>query len=85
VVQRRRGSTHQRGRRGVCRLRAIGYDVAEIGEGERILPAAISEKFAVNADGELEPLMAGSTRAASSTVTHGGICEVKRYGFEIAG
>jgi hypothetical protein len=53
--------------------------------GERILPTAVIEKFAVNANGELEPLTAGSTRPVAATVTHAGICKVKRYGFEIAG
>jgi hypothetical protein len=44
-----------------------------IGEGERILPTAIIEKFVTRADGELEPLTEGSTRAITSTVTHAGI------------
>jgi hypothetical protein len=37
-------------------LRKAGYDVTEIGEGERILPTAIVEKFVARADGEFEPL-----------------------------
>jgi hypothetical protein len=64
---------------------AMGYDVRDLGDGERILAAAIIEKFVTRADGELEPLTPGSTRPVTSTVTHAGICKVKRYGFEIAG
>jgi hypothetical protein len=60
----------------------MGYDVRDLGDGERILAAA---KFVTRADGELEPLTPGSTRPVTSTVTHAGICKVKRYGFEIAG
>jgi hypothetical protein len=56
----------------------------EIGEGERILPTAV-EKFGMRADGELDPLTPGSTRPVAWTVTHAGICKVKRYGFEISG
>jgi hypothetical protein len=50
-----------------------GYDFTEIGEGERILPTAIVEKFVARADGEFEPLTEGSTRPIASTVTHAGI------------
>jgi hypothetical protein len=60
-------------------LRKAGYDVTEVGEGERILPTAIVEKFVARADGEFEPLTEGSTRPIASTVTHAGICKVKRY------
>jgi hypothetical protein len=64
-------------------LRALGYDVREIGDGERILPTAIVERFVLRADGELEPLIAGSTRPIASAVTHAGICKVKRYAFSM--
>jgi hypothetical protein len=37
-------------------VRKAGYDIIEIGEGERILPTAIVEKFVARADGEFEPL-----------------------------
>jgi hypothetical protein len=66
-------------------LRAMGCDVRDLGDGERILAAAIIEKFVTRADGELEPLTPGSTRPVASTVTHAGICKVTRYSFEIAG
>ena len=39
----------------------MGYDVRDLGDGERILAAAIIEKFVTRADGELEPLTPGST------------------------
>jgi hypothetical protein len=65
-------------------LRKVGYDVTEIGEGKRILPTAIVEKFVTRAGGELEPPTKGSTRPIMSTVTHAGIVKVKRYAFTIA-
>jgi hypothetical protein len=40
-------------------LRQLGYDVTEIGDGERILAAAITEEFTMTADGEFEPLASG--------------------------
>jgi hypothetical protein len=62
-------------------LRKLGYLVTDAGEGERILYSAITEQFTLRADGELEPLGEGSTKPIASTVTHAGICKVKRYGF----
>jgi hypothetical protein len=56
----------------------FGYPVAEIGETERILPVANVERFTRRADGELEPLVEGSTRPVALSVTHAGICKVKR-------
>jgi hypothetical protein len=43
-------------------LRALGHDVREMGDGERILAHRIVERFTRRADGELEPLTAGSTQ-----------------------
>jgi hypothetical protein len=51
-------------------------DVTETGEGERILPAAIVEKFVAGAGGAFEPLTEGSTRPLALTVTNAGICKV---------
>jgi hypothetical protein len=64
-------------------LRALGHDVREIGDGERILPHRIVERFVRRADGELEPLTEGSTKAIAETRTHAGIVRVMRYGFDI--
>ena len=61
----------------------MGYEVTETGDGERILPAPIIETFSMNADGKLEPLTAESTRPVTSTVTHAGICKMKRYAFSM--
>ena len=41
----------------------MGYDVRDLGDGERILAAAMIEKFVTRADGELELLTSGSTKA----------------------
>jgi hypothetical protein len=43
------------------------------------LPTAITERFCVGTDGELEPLTSGSTRKVAHVLTHAGICKVKRY------
>jgi hypothetical protein len=65
-------------------LRNAGYDVGDLGDGERILAAAIVEKFVMRADGEFEPATAESTSPVASTVTHAGIVKVKRYGFNMS-
>ena len=62
-------------------LRDQGFDLVEGREGERILPAAIEQKFVTGTDGELEPLTTGSTRAVTMTVTNAGIAKVVRYSF----
>lgn len=64
-------------------LRGMGYDVTEVGEGERILPSAIEQKFVTVPDGDLMPLATGSTRAVALTVTHAGIVRVVRYCFNM--
>jgi hypothetical protein len=64
-------------------LRAMGYDVRVLGDGERTLAAAIIEKFVARADGELELLTSGSTMPVASTVTRAGIVRIKRYAFEM--
>jgi hypothetical protein len=60
-------------------LRDAGYDVTDIGEGERILPTAIIERFCMRSDGALELLTPGSTPAVAQIVPHAGICQVRRY------
>jgi hypothetical protein len=64
-------------------LRGLGHDVREIGDGERILPYQIVERFVRRADGELEPLTGGSTKPIAETRTHAGIAKVKQYAFEM--
>jgi hypothetical protein len=65
-------------------LRALGYDVHEVDDGERILPHQIVERFVRRADGELEPLTEGSTMAVAEVRTHAGICKVTRYALDIS-
>jgi hypothetical protein len=62
-------------------LRAQGYGLTATGDGERIVPTAIIERFRRGADGVLELLTSGSTRPVAQVVTHAGICTVKRYAF----
>jgi hypothetical protein len=64
-------------------LRGLGHQVREAGDGERILPAAIVERFTRRTDGELEPLTVGSTKPVAETRTHAGIIKVKRYSFDM--
>jgi hypothetical protein len=59
-------------------LRQLGYDVRDLGDGERILAAAIVERFTLSADGEFEPLVEGSTKPVAQTRRHAGIVKVKR-------
>jgi hypothetical protein len=64
-------------------LRALGYDVIAAGDGERVLPHQIVERFVRRTDGELEPLTEGSTKTIAETRTHAGIVRVKRFGFNM--
>jgi hypothetical protein len=64
-------------------LRALGYDVIAVGDGERVLAHQIVERFTRRADGELEPLTEGSAKPLAETRTHAGIVRVKRLAFEM--
>jgi hypothetical protein len=63
------------------KTRTSGFPESWRGEGERILPSAIVQRFARNAAGEFELLTEGSTRPVATTVTHAGICRVERFSF----
>jgi len=65
-------------------LRDTGYDVQADGEGERILPSAIVQRFACNVDGDFELLTEGSTRPVALTQTHAGVTKIQRYSFKFA-
>jgi hypothetical protein len=52
-------------------LRKLGYDLSEIGEGQRILPTAITEM--VITEGSTVPIRA----------THAGIVSVRRRAFSL--
>jgi hypothetical protein len=67
----------------MCRLSLPPLDVHEEGEGQRILAGSIVENFARRADGELQPLVEGSTAPIAETRTHAGICKVRRFGFDM--
>jgi hypothetical protein len=62
-------------------LRGLGYELAEIDGGERILASAVTERFARRADGELEPLTPDSTERVAQTVTHAGIVKTHQLSF----
>lgn len=60
-------------------LDAAGYDVTPVGSGERILPAAIEQRFTQLPDGTMQQVTAESTRPVSMTVHHAGITKTFRY------
>ena len=62
-------------------LRALGYEVGDLGDGERILATAITEQFTLAADGELELLTQRSTKPIAETRHHAGTVKMKRYTF----
>jgi hypothetical protein len=62
-------------------LEKLGYHLRHDGQGERILPHAIVERFSRNAFGELEPVTEGSTKPVVHRVTHAGIVAVDRFSF----
>ncbi|WP_315806583.1 MULTISPECIES: hypothetical protein [unclassified Bradyrhizobium] len=63
------------------RLGDLGYHLRPDGDGERILPIAIVERFGRAADGTLVPITVGSTLPAVHEVAHAGIVGVRRYSF----
>ena len=56
--------------------RWLGYDVVTAGDGERVLPRQIMERFSRRADGELEPFAEGSSKSVSVVVTNARIAVV---------
>jgi hypothetical protein len=49
------------------------------GDGERIVPTAIIERFCMRADGELGPMTSDSTRPITQVTTHAGIVATTVY------
>jgi len=60
-------------------LRGLGYNITEVGKGERILPTAITERLVAGPDGALAPITEGSTQAATMVVHQAGIVTTKVY------
>ena len=60
-------------------LRALGYHVEPQGNGQRMLPAAIVERF----DKQGALITEGSTLPVSSTRTHAGLVVVNKYWFDL--
>jgi hypothetical protein len=59
-------------------LRQLGCDVTEMGEGERILASAITQKMTLTSCGVFEEITEGSTKPIAETRTHAGIVRVVR-------
>ncbi|WP_316174703.1 MULTISPECIES: hypothetical protein [unclassified Bradyrhizobium] len=64
-------------------LTEAGYELTPAGEGERIIPGQIVQRFATGASGALEPLTAESTRPIAVTTTHAGIIRVLRFAISV--
>jgi hypothetical protein len=62
-------------------LKRLGYELADDGEGERILPMGITERFTRGPGGHLVPLVVGSTAPIAEKRHHAGIVRVQRYAF----
>ncbi|MGJ4889010.1 hypothetical protein ACQR1Y_12490 [Bradyrhizobium sp. HKCCYLRH3099] len=60
-------------------LDTAGYDVTPVGTAERILPAAIEQRFTTFPDGTMQAITADSSLNATMTVTHAGIKQTFRY------
>jgi hypothetical protein len=61
----------------------LGYLVqpADPPEGQRILPAPITQLLTMTSSGAYEPLAEGSTKAVALARRHAGIAKVTRYSF----
>ena len=55
------------------------YIIAKTGEGERILPNAVAQKFETSSSDALIAATEGSTRPVSVTVTNAGIAVVEQF------
>ena len=64
-------------------LRQLGYDVINIGEGQRILAHAIEQKLTLTSSGAYEMLTEGSTMPVAQIRTHAGIARVLHYTFTL--
>ena len=62
-------------------LERRGFPMKAEPDGQRVLHYATTEKFAINADGSLDPLVEGSTKAVTSVVHHPGVVTVRRWSF----
>jgi hypothetical protein len=60
-------------------LAALGWHVEKIGESQRILPHAVSQKLTVRADGELEPFVEGSSKPVTMVITNAGVANLECY------
>jgi hypothetical protein len=64
-------------------LLAAGYDVQEIGEGQRILPTAIVQRFHQECGRHAGPVDRGLDAADRRDADDAGIVRVVRYNFRL--
>lgn len=64
-------------------LRAVGWQLQDEGEGERLIPGTIEERLVMGRDGMLMPMTEGSTQPVALLQRHTGIVPVRRYSFPI--
>jgi hypothetical protein len=62
-----------------AKLTETGYNVREIGIGQRIIAGTIVGKLTMTSSGALEPLIEGSTKAIAEVRRHSGICKVEGF------
>jgi hypothetical protein len=62
-----------------AQLAALGYIVERIGQSQRILAHAVSQKFEVSSSGALVAATEGSTKPVTLQVTNAGIATVEMY------
>ncbi|MGJ5042738.1 hypothetical protein [Bradyrhizobium sp. HKCCYLRH1062] len=65
----------------VSELTEAGYELRSAGEGERIIPGKIVQRFATTSNGMFESVTADSTRPIALMTTHAGIARSLRYTF----
>jgi len=61
----------------------LGHDLKPDGEGQRILPAGVTERFVRNRDGNLSLITEGSTVPVAEVRHHAGIVRVERWRFSL--
>ena len=64
-------------------LRSMGYIVEPIGETQRILLHAITERFETTSSGALVTATENSTKPVTTRVTHAGIAIVDQFNLRL--
>jgi hypothetical protein len=60
-------------------VRDLGYVVEHMGQSQRILPHAITERFETSSSGGLVTATEDSTKPVTTRITHAGLATVVQY------